>query len=482
MNLDVYNTHMELYPYVKGDYPIIEKDYTSVDKFSGNDIPCGYIIDNGKLFLPRGTSVSRLERLCDLKANYINESDPYEKMDRVHYSISEPRDELQRKGISFLKEESHQKSLTLMTGKGKTVVVAFAITELNLRSLIITPNEKLKQQWFATFSKLFDYRSKNLMNIAGSSIIDGIMEDLYDPCDIYFVNHQTLRSYISNNNGYMLHKFFKKLNIGIKVYDESHMEFMNIILTDFYSNTDRTWYLTATFSRSDKTEAACFKRAFNSVDEFGYYQSILESVKHVIYHIVRINSHISPKDRSIAIPFGGMTSVSYGKYAFFKDPNQTAYNAIIKILNILDNIEGKILILVPLIDAVDDITRNIKLDYPNKSVAAYHSKISKDEKESAEKKDIIVSTIKSCGTGVDIKGLRAIICAEPIASKVIAEQLFGRLRPYYEKDKDGKEILKDTYFFDIIDVCIAPCNYWHRARMKKYASFAKDIIQLNMDK
>lgn len=480
MYLDVYNTHMELYPYVKDDFPIIEKDFTSVDKFSGAEVPCGYMIDDGKLFLPRGAHIGKIERLCNLKANYITKSDPMEKMNRKHYSIIEPRDDLQKEAIKFLKEDSHQQSLTIRTGGGKTVVVALATTELGLRTLIITPNERLKQQWISTYSKNFDYRPKELMNIAGSAIMEGIMEDLYDACDVYFVNHQTLQSYVTANNGYVLHKFFKKLNIGIKVYDESHMHFGNIISTDFHSNTDRTWYLTATFSRSDKTEAECFKRAFNSVNEFGYIQSSMSAIKHVIYHAIRFNSRISPKDRPIAIPFGGMTAVSYGKYAFFRDQNKTAYNIILKILNILDNVEGKILIFVPLIDAVDDITSSLKKDYPNKSVAAYHSKISRDEKESAEKKDIIVSTIKSCGTGVDIKGLRAVICCEPIASKVVAEQMFGRIRPY-KVEEDGKEVIKDTYFFDCIDVSIPPCNFWWRARFKKYEALAKEVIYLDMD-
>lgn len=853
MNLDVYNTHMELYPYTKDDYPIIEKDFTSVDKFSGMEVPCGYMIDDGKLYLPRGAHIAKIERLCGVDANYIMKSDPFEKMNRKHYSISDPRDELQEKSIEFLKENIHQQSLTLRTGMGKTYCVAYASTELGLRTLIITPNERLKQQWLSTYSKMFDYRPKDLMNIAGSSIMEGIMEDLYDPCDVYMVNHQTLRSYMNSHNGYMLHQFFKKLNIGIKVYDESHMEFANIITTDYYSNTDRTWYLTATFSRSDKTEAVCFKRAFNSVSEFGYVQSTMNAVKHTIYHVVRYNSHISPKDRSIAIPFGGMaqpnytlipvveggckqlgnlnigdmifdshgnptkiidifehtqkdvyqitfgdgrvaeccidhlwevnrttwenrnetrtvstrdilennyrtqvlrnprdplstairfvykyrirnnelvkyaykpvpvdpytlgvilgngcvtgrqlnisspdvniikhiceinnwtwivrpsnkwlytfkdedghlvkvdklfekltsvigskfydksipneyiynsidvrlgiiqglmdtdgsislaynsrrnmcystlsysssseillsdiqmilrsiginstigidrrseiystkyhgrlnimcqnkyvknlfrcnknkvdraieignypdfvdrswtsivdikntgrkedmrcilvdnpehlyltqdyvvthnTAVSYGKYAFFRDQNHTAYNMILQCLHILDDVEGKILIFVPLIDAVDDVVKRLKQDYPNKSVAAYHSRISKDEKESAEKKDIIVSTIKSCGTGVDIKGLRAVICQEPIASKVISEQLFGRIRPYKVINDKGEEELKDTYFFDCIDICIPPVNFWWRSRFKKYETLAKEVIYLDIN-
>lgn len=474
MNLDVYNTHMELYPYVKDDYAVIEDMYTATDKFTGNDFACGYIIEDGKLFLPRGTHIAKIESITGVQANYINESDPIEKMSKQYYSLYDPRDKIQEESVKFLQGPVHQLALNLSTGIGKTFCVVYAATKLKEKIIIITPNESLKQQWIATFHKMFDYRPKNLLNIAGSNVMDAIMDDSIREADAYFVNHQTLRSYMTSNNGYTLHKFFKKINVGIKVYDESHMEFANILMIDFFTNTNRTWYLTATFDRSDKTESVCFKRAFNSVIAYGEVQSKEVTVKHVIYHIVNINSRISPKDRAKVIGYQGMSSISYGKYAFQDDPNSTAYQAILEILKKVKDVEGKILIFVPLIDAVDDVVKKLRSDFSEKSVGAYHSRIGKEEKESTLKKDIIVSTIKSCGTGKDIPGLRCLICAEPVASKVVTEQMFGRLRPY-AKDKD-------TYFFDIIDVCIPPINWWARARYKKIETLAKDIVYLNIDK
>ena len=87
MNLDVYNTHIELYPYSKGDYPIIEDIYTAVDSFSQRPFPCGYLIDNNKLYLPRGTNIEKLENISKIKANYNNESDPISKMSKKFSSI-----------------------------------------------------------------------------------------------------------------------------------------------------------------------------------------------------------------------------------------------------------------------------------------------------------------------------------------------------------------------------------------------------------
>ena len=474
MNLDIFQTHIELYPYLKDDYPIFEKMYTATDRFTLKEFPCGYMIADNKLFLPRGTPISKLEKYTGVKANYDTESDPSEQMSRQFHSLHDPRDKLQEDSIEFfLTEENPQLALNLMTGTGKTFCVSYASTQLREKTIIITPNEGLKQQWIKTYEKMFDYRPKHMMNIAGSNVMEAIMNDEVEQVDVYFVNHQTLRSYMTNYNGYALHRFFKKIKVGIKVYDESHMEFANILLIDFFSNTKRTWYLTATFDRSDKTESVCFRRAFDSVIAFGEQESREVVDKHVIYHIVNINSRATPKHKSQMIGYSGMTSISYGRYAYEVDPNQTAYVSILEILKKVKDIEGKILIFVPLIDSVDSIVKKLRKDVPDKSVAAYHSKIDKEEKESAMKKDIIVSTIKSCGTGRDIPGLRTVICGEPIASKVVAAQMFGRLRPY-AKDKY-------TYFFDIVDTSIPPINWWFRARFRKIETLAKEVVYLNLD-
>ena len=471
VNLDVYNTHIEIYPYKQFDQPWLEEQYTATDKFSGNEYACGYIIDDGKLYIPRGTSVSKLEVVLDCVANDSHDSDPMEHMSRVHSSYYEPRNKIQEDSIEFLKGEGHQLGLNLKTGFGKTFCVAFAATELNLKVLVITPNSGIKAQWLKTFTTMFDYRPKEVIDIAGSEIMQSIEEGTCREADVYLVNHQTLRSYLSTYGVFKFKQFFQKIKVGIKVYDESHMEFGNILLVDFLSNTDRTWYLTATFDRSDKTERVCFQHAFSSVESYGEEESKAAVKKHVVYHMVNINSQITPRNRARLMAYPGFTASRYGHYCIFDDENNTAYKAILAILNKTTEMEGKTLIFIPLIEAVDEVVKRLKKDYPQKSVAAYHSKVDREDKRSAENKDIIVSTIKSCGTGKDIKGLRSVICLEPVASKVVTSQTIGRLRPYADD--------KDTYFWDILDRSIQPINWWHRARFKTIQGLVKSVVEIN---
>lgn len=357
-----------------------------------------------------------------------------------------------------------------------TYCVANASSDLNEKTIIITPNDGLKKQWIKTYKDMFEYKTDEILNIVGTDIIERIMNGDVSPADVYVVNHQTLNRYINTKGGFALHNFFKEIKVGVKVYDESHLNFMNILLIDFFSNTDRTWYLTATFDRSDKSESRCFKRAFNSVITYGEEESRELVPKHVIYHVVNINSHISYADRRRVIGWKGMSAASYGKYCYMVDKNETMYKTVVEILKKLDKIDGKILILTPLIEAVDKVVEKLKKEFPDKVIGGYHSKMNKDEKENSLNGDIIVSTLKSCGTGKDIKGLRAVINTEAIASKINAEQMIGRLRPF--KDEEGN--LKDTYFFDVVDTCITPANYWFKARFKRIQELVKDIIMLTI--
>lgn len=472
MKFNVYNTHMEISPYNKGDVPYIEKMFTAVDRHSLKEYPCAYMIMDKILYLPKGAPLHKLESIFG-EYKIISENDPYELMSDEFASLYRPRNELQYQSIEFLtSSDTPQLGLNLATGFGKTFCVAYSITNLRAKAIIITPNENLKVQWIDTFSNMFNYRPKNLMNISGSNVMSGIMNNEIEERDVYFVNHQTLRSYMATYGGEALHEFFKRIKVKIKVYDESHLEFGNILLIDYFTNTAKNWYLTATFDRSDRTESACFRKAFSSVSTFGETESLNAITKHVVYHVVNINSHASYKEQRQICGFVGMTTASYAKYAFITDKNDTTYMAIKSIINKLSEIEGKILLFVGLIEGADIVANKLKKDFPNKRIGIYHSKIDKEEKESALKCDIIVSTAKSCGTGKDIKELRAVICAEELASKILAKQIIGRLRPY--KDKE-------TFYFDIVNTCIPSVTFWFRSRFKAIEPLVKKIIYLNID-
>ena len=120
MTLDVYNTHMELYPYQKDDLPALELLFTSIDNFTKQEVPCGYMIADKKLYLPRGTPISKVEYMSGCDVKYHEASDPAGKMSDQFESLYEPRNDFQREAIKFLLEnKNHQLALNAEVGLGK---------------------------------------------------------------------------------------------------------------------------------------------------------------------------------------------------------------------------------------------------------------------------------------------------------------------------------------------------------------------------
>ena len=101
----------------------------------------------------------------------------------------------------------------------------------------------------------------------------------------------------------------------------------------------------------------------------------------------------------------------------------------------------------------------------DKTIGIINSERTQEENEYVKQHaDIICTTIKSCGEGLNIKGLRCIINMEPFSAKITANQLTGRLREYAPD--------KDTYIFDLIDIAFPSCKSQFE-RKKKYLAEKK---------
>ena len=139
--------------------------------------------------------------------------------------------------------------------------------------------------------------------------------------------------------------------------------------------------------------------------------------------------------------------------------------------------EGKIFITVGMLENINTITEIIKSQYPeyieDKKIMPIHSKQTEEENERAKKEgDIIISTIKSAGTGLDIHKLRAIINLDPFSSKVTAKQLMGRLREYSPD--------KYSFLFDLIDMGFKSCVKQYEKKKKVFETLAYKIQPMDV--
>lgn len=478
----IYHTHIEISPYELGENIRIERMLSVwVDpEFRFDSI--GYYINDNVLYIPRGFNIPMLEKEFNSKALVVSVADEIKYFYNVDMTVL-PRDEIQEVSIDFLSSDGNfkhtinysQQALILDTGDGKTYTTIHSIVNLKMKAIIITHQDKIKDQWIKSFLDKTNINENRLVNISGSNIIDSIMNNKYRNACIYFVNHQTLTSYAKAYGWNSIRDFFKKIKVGIKVFDEAHLSFKNVLRIDFFSNTFKTFYLTANFGRSDTKEEILFKRCFSSVCKFGEETKTYEEKrKHIIYVPVLYKSHPNYNHLRMAKSSYGFNVLGFSKYALHVDEDETQLKVFYDIFDIANKMEGKILITVPKIDDTLFIKDKILEKYPNieKEIKTINSKNSKNDNENAKQNaDIICSTIKSCGTGVDIIGLRCIINLEPFSSQITTNQLSGRLREY-SKDKD-------TYFFDIIDTAFESCQRQYKSKLRILRKKCKRIEVMN---
>ena len=471
----VYHTHIEISPYKKGENEKIERlvSLWNPNRYEWNEI--GMVIEDEILYIPRGISINILEKEFNTKAKLITTCDDYKILKTIPILKNKPRGVIQTDSIDFLNGEGKfkytrpysQLSLNLQPGDGKTYCCVSSIMFHRMKAIIITHADKIKKQWITTCMDMFTFDEDSLIDIKGSNVIWDIMKGQVKG-DIYFVNHQTLQSFARSHGYTALRNFFKIIEVGIKVYDEAHLEFKNIVRVDMFSDTMFTYYLTATFKRSDPTEDRMFSRFFSSVCKFGEETiDYEEKRKHIVYFAVLYNSHCpdyvaySMKNRY------GFDSKKYIEYALKTDENRTLIKKIIEILNKVKNVEGKVLILSPKIDSSNYIAQELS-KYYDKSISTIHSKNTAQYNDAARDSDIICSTIQSCGVGVDIHGLRILINTEPFASNVTSNQMSGRLREYSPD--------LDTYLFDMVDVSIPRVYEMYKQRLRFFKKRCKEIV------
>lgn len=462
----VYHTHIEIYPYEQGESEELERLLSIWIDAEYRFEPIGYHILDKTLYVPRGINLMMIEKLFNSTAYMVKTPDKFKRIRNINVKFT-PKDRIQSESIDFLSSEGKfekalkysQQALEIDTGDGKTYATINAIINLKMRSLIITHQDKIKKQWIKSFLDGTDIDENRIIDISGSSVIDKIMDNEVDG-DIFFVNHQTLNSYASKHGWKKIRNFFKKIAVGIKVFDEAHLEFKNILRMDMFSNTYKTFYITANFGRSDVKELLVFNRAFSSVYKFGEEtKNYDEKRKHIIYIPCMYRSNPSVTDLQSVNSMYGFSVLRFSDFALHRDEKNTMLKTLYHVLDIAFKVDGKILVTVPKIDDTNFIKEKIKDEYLDlkKSIGTINSKNNKDDNKKNQDCDIIISTIKSCGTGVDIKGLRCVINLEPFSSKITTNQLSGRLREY-AKDKD-------TYFFDLIDMSFPQCERQYKTKL-----------------
>ena len=475
-SIEVKHTSIHIHNYTLGDCEQLEKYLSLWNPTYFRLEPKGFMYyeDKKLLLVPRGIDINYVEKLLNESSSVVYTPDPY---DNVSIKLKAmPRDDIQRKSIAFLIGENDfsytkkyaQLLLNLPTGEGKTYVTTASLIFFGMRAMIVTHMDKIKKQWIDSFINMTDLDSKYICNIDSSKTIDRLLSKSTNPYKVYLVNHGTIQSYAKANGWESIGELFRHLKIGIKIYDEAHLNFENIIKTDLNTNTKKTIYLTATFERSDYKENKLFNICFRNIVRYGY-EARKEKRRHIMYLAVLYNSHPSIDKQAYMTTFHGFNKIRYAEY---QSTCKEFYDALEYTIKYFKTMEGKMMILSSTIDNTEVIKKFIDDKFPDVTVSTYHSKISEADKNKAMESNIISTTPKSAGTGVDIPGLRTVIMTESYSSAVQADQVSGRLREYSEHDK--------TFYVELVDIGFKKVYTMYKNRLPIFKKKCAKILSVEV--
>lgn len=470
----LYNTRIDIHGYEIGDCEELESSLCVWNQIYFRLEPRGLQYNEKEkiLSVPRGIDVNFL--VSKLKLPVYTDTN-YNKFDKVNLKLKyEPRNDIQIKSLAFLTgggkfkytQEYSQLSLNLDTGDGKTYCVIASLCLHKMKAIIITHTENIKDQWKKSLIKFTNIDPRRICDLSGTKKMEDMFTEDTEDYDMYLVNHGTIQSYAKKNGWENLNRFFEYIRVGIKVFDEAHLHFKSIINVDLNTNVHKTFYLTATFERTDKSEDRVFHLCFKNIAKYGY-ETRGEKRKHIKYVAVKFNSKPNMEDQMSIKTKMGFNRHAYMDYQINKG---IIFDVVKYVMDTFGKLDGKALVLSSKIESADKLKDMIVEWYPDKSVGIYHSKISKVEKEGIKEYDIISSTPQSCGTGFDVPGLRYNIMLEPYNATITANQVCGRLREIPDEY---------TYHIELIDVGFPKVKDMYRKRLKVFKEKCYSVSEVD---
>ena len=455
--VEIYRTHYEVHNYKIGDNEKLEHFLSTWDFKSYKYVPYyQYDKDSQTLYLSKGINFPLLkENFKD--ADFIHMKSENKISEAIFNMNYTPKNANQLKSIQFLISEGKfygnknetQFALILPTNSGKTFCAVSAIHELKCKALIVVHNKDIRDQWVERILEYTDITQDEICIFTSSAIIDKVAKNS-DKYKIFIVTHSLTTSYMKGKGDKKLNDVMSKIGIGIKIIDECHKCFTNIIRLDNALDIRYNFYLTATFGRTPDDLNKVYQRVFHDVCKFKLDNQDFNRDKNVIYRGVLFNTHPQWVDinRMFTVlaydkdkkPIKTFNVFKYIQYQLKKKLlERLVVNEVGYMMNKLSD-GSKIAIISPLKESCKYFANKVKSKFPELNVAVHTS----DGKvEDISEYDVICATAAMIGTGNDIEDLRGLINTTPLNSKINIKQLVGRLGR-----GDDKNI---CIFSDIVD-------------------------------
>ena len=340
--------------------------------------------------------------------------------------------------------------INLQTGVGKTVLGVYLSAKFHKKTMIICFMKDILSQWKDTYIEKTTINPDRIMEInSGKWLEDIYLNHIGDPDhDIYLISPALITSYLNNHPWYQLGDIFNDLGIGLLIFDEGHRNMSAIVKVNALTNVKYTLYLSADYAQGDYQKEKLYYRIFQNTKIIKPDQETAKSLKHTKVIVVDYNSHPNVNESTMIYNKYGFSAEYYMDYQLNKGRLIQVLDEIMNLIKTSRKPEYKTLILLEHIKHVDEIYYHLNEVNNDKSIiiGRYHSKMEENERESTrEFANVIISTYKSFGTGMDIEDIKYVISLNQ-CNKITANQAAGRSRTLPDGSDSIYFIVTDTGF------------------------------------
>lgn len=374
----------------------------------------------------------------------INKENQFRLWDTI--TLSEVQGQISTEVIGGMKS-TKEWFINLQTGAGKTVLGTYLSSYFNKKTLIVCFMKDILAQWRETYFNMTNINHDRVMEINSLKFLDNIyFNQEGDPNhDIYLISPSLITMYLNKNPWERFTDVIDQLGIGTIIYDEGHRNMSAMVKINALTNIKYTLYLSADYAQGDYIKEKLYYNIFKKTKIIKPEEEIAKSLKHTKVIVVDYNSKPSVNESTMIYNRYGFSAEYYMDYQLKKGKIFEVLDYIMNLIKINRRPEWKTLILLEHIDHVDQIYNHLVDNNTDTSIliGRYHSKVSpEDRANTLENANIIVSTYKSFGTGMDADKIKYVISLNQ-CNKITANQAAGRSRAL----PDGT----DSIYFMIMD-------------------------------
>lgn len=374
------------------------------------------------------------------------------------------------------------KLVGLQTGAGKTFCALSGISLIKKIPCIIVKPAYI-EKWTEDLIKTYNLSVEDIMVVQGGKHLMALLNLVKEGKLEYkavIVSNRTMQIWLSAYErskedamelGYCIHphEFFEHIRAGVRLIDEVHQDFHFNFKMDLYTNVEYAISLSATLITNDPFLRGMHDIAYPICDRYAsppldkYITSFAVHYRFDKPDKIRTNEYGS-KNYSHSAVEQSIIKHAPTTYAYL---NLIDYTLSIGYVNSKKE-DKKCIIFAYSVDMCTKIAKFLEGKYPDYDVRRY---VADDPYENLMQADIIVSTLGSAGTAVDIPNLTNVILTTAVDSIQSNVQSLGRLR----KLDNGNTTTEFHYF-----VCedIPKHLEYHQRKKEMLAQRAKSFIDV----